>query len=50
MAKEKKIKKPPGRQCDIQDVRISACCNGLSNRYWDKNGIKCLKCGKIFTI
>lgn len=32
-----------------KQVSISACCNDLSNRYWDKNGGKCLKCGKIFT-
>ena len=32
------------------DVSISACCNDLSNRYWDKKGSKCLKCGNIFTI
>ena len=31
------------------DVSISACCNDLSNRYWDKKGSKCLKCGNIFT-
>lgn len=47
--KAKKIKKPQSKQCNIHDVSISACCNDLSNRYWDKNGSKCLKCGKIFT-
>lgn len=35
--------------CNLPHVSISACCNDLSNRYWDKNGSKCLKCGKIFT-
>ena len=24
------------------------CKCDLSDRYWDKNGSKCIKCGKIF--
>ena len=36
--KPEKNSKPKPKKCDCD----------LSFRYWDKNGSKCLKCGKIF--
>jgi hypothetical protein len=33
----------------IADVSKSACLCNFSDRYWDKNGSKCLKCGKHFS-
>lgn len=47
--KAKKTKKPQKQQCNIHDVSKSACSCEFSDRYWDKNGSKCLKCGKYFS-
>lgn len=33
----------------IADVSKSACLCEFSDRFWDKNGSKCLKCGKHFS-
>jgi len=36
------------KELHIADVSISACSCDFSDRYWDKNGSKCIKCGKVF--
>ena len=47
MNKKKKSSKTTA-QCAIQNVSNSVCKCEFSDRYWDKNGSKCIKCGKIF--
>jgi len=45
--KSKEVKKENGK-LHIGSVSNSVCKHEFSDRYWDKNGSKCIRCGKIF--
>lgn len=50
MSNEKQNLKPAhSKPLIIADVSSSGICLcDFSDRYWDKNGSRCIKCGKVF--
>lgn len=48
MSKKKKTEKPKKVLIIPHSSKVTCLCD-FSDRYWDKNRSKCLKCGKIFS-